>query len=100
MTQIITKTRENVKAAAVPLDMQQLQSNNSILRSELPVSKRFVKWAGGKTQLLAKLVSFLPGQFSRYFEPFLGGGALFFHLTTERKNRHLLFLVLLIIFLT
>ncbi|MBV9176510.1 MAG: Dam family site-specific DNA-(adenine-N6)-methyltransferase, partial [Nitrososphaeraceae archaeon] len=87
MTQIITKTSENVKAAAVHLDMQQqLQSNNSILRSEPPVCKPFVKWAGGKTQLLAKLDLFIPGQFNRYFEPFLGGGSLFFHITTERKN--------------
>ena len=87
---LITNTSENVKAAAVPLDMQQqLQSNNNnyILRSELPVCKPFVKWAGGKTQLLPKLDLFIPCQFNRYFEPFLGGGALFFHLTTERKNR-------------
>jgi DNA adenine methylase len=40
-----------------------------------------------KKQLLEKLDSFIPAQSSRYFEPFLGGGALFFYLTTERKNR-------------
>jgi DNA adenine methylase len=90
VTRIIIKTSENVKAAAVPLDMQQLQSNNNnFLRSELPVCYPFVKWAGGKTQLLAKLDLFVPPHFNRYFEPFLGRGALFFHLTTERKNRPL-----------
>lgn len=70
MTQII-KTNENVKTEAVSLDMQQrLQSNNnsSILRSDLPVAKPFVKWAGGKTQLLEMLVSFMPTRFNRYFE--------------------------------
>ena len=38
----------------------------------------FLKWAGGKTQLLAELTRRLPPRFNRYFEPFLGGGALFF----------------------
>lgn len=40
----------------------------------------FVKWAGGKSQLLHELILRVPTQFSRYFEPFVGGGALFFHL--------------------
>jgi DNA adenine methylase len=44
----------------------------------------FVKWAGGKTQILPDLDAHIP-QFSRYFEPFLGGGALFFHLASRVK---------------
>ena len=38
----------------------------------------FVKWAGGKTQLLEVIESHLPETFNRYFEPFVGGGALLF----------------------
>ncbi|MDC8917207.1 Dam family site-specific DNA-(adenine-N6)-methyltransferase [Metamycoplasma hyosynoviae] len=38
----------------------------------------FVKWAGGKTQLLNIIENYLPKQFNRYFEPFVGGGALLF----------------------
>jgi DNA adenine methylase len=44
----------------------------------------FVKWAGGKTQLLSKLDVQIP-QFTRYFEPFLGGGALYFHLVSSSR---------------
>jgi DNA adenine methylase len=44
-----------------------------------------VKWAGGKTQLLPYLIQFSPKQFNQYFEPFLGGGALFFKLSNNRK---------------
>lgn len=44
----------------------------------------FVKWAGGKTQLLSQIDRYLPATFERYFEPFLGGGAVFFHLLSSR----------------
>jgi DNA adenine methylase len=40
----------------------------------------FVKWVGGKKQLLPELVKRVPGTFRRYYEPFVGGGALFFSL--------------------
>lgn len=39
-----------------------------------------VKWAGGKRRLLPALAAALPECFGRYYEPFLGGGALLFHL--------------------
>jgi DNA adenine methylase len=45
----------------------------------------FVKWAGGKTQLLQVLSKNIPFTFNRYFEPFLGGGAMFFHLFSSRN---------------
>lgn len=38
----------------------------------------FVKWAGGKTQLLDKIIELMPLEYNDYFEPFVGGGALFF----------------------
>lgn len=43
----------------------------------------FVKWAGGKTQLLDKLVSLMPKEYNHYFEPFIGGGALLFHVAPK-----------------
>ena len=46
-------------------------------------AKPFVKWAGGKRQILDKLKSHIPEEFNTYFEPFVGGGALLFDLAPE-----------------
>lgn len=40
----------------------------------------FLKWAGGKRQLLPELRKHVPASYGRYFEPFVGAGALFFAL--------------------
>lgn len=40
----------------------------------------FLKWVGGKSQLLPEISKRLPVSYSRYFEPFVGGGAVFFSL--------------------
>lgn len=42
--------------------------------------KPFLRWTGGKTKLLPELRKHVPHGFTRYFEPFLGGGAMFFDL--------------------
>lgn len=50
------------------------------------VPKPFVKWAGGKRQLLPLITSHVPKKFGRYFEPFLGGGAVFFNLVSQETR--------------
>lgn len=47
------------------------------------VTKPFVKWVGGKKQLLPYLESMMPKTFNRYYEPFIGGGALLFDVQPE-----------------
>lgn len=48
--------------------------------SKNPFVKPFLKWAGGKRQLLPEIESKLPTKFKSYYEPFVGGGALLFDL--------------------
>ncbi|HEX3001734.1 MAG TPA: Dam family site-specific DNA-(adenine-N6)-methyltransferase, partial [Methanoregula sp.] len=43
----------------------------------------FIKWAGGKRQLLAELDRRLPPSWDTYYEPFIGGGALLVHLENK-----------------
>ncbi len=49
-----------------------------------PVPRPFLKWAGGKGFSLPFIDRFLPETFGTYHEPFVGGGALFFHLKPRR----------------
>jgi DNA adenine methylase len=51
----------------------------------VPLARPFLKWAGGKTQLLKQFSQRLPpemknGEITHYVEPFVGGGAVFFYL--------------------
>lgn len=47
--------------------------------------KPFLKWAGGKTQLLPELLRYVnKSKFDTYYEPFIGGGALFFEVLPKK----------------
>ncbi len=57
-------------------------------------AKPFIKWVGGKTQLIEQLDKLLPSDFglwndATYIEPFVGGGAMLFHMLQKYPNiRH------------
>ena len=46
-------------------------------------AKPFVKWAGGKRQIIDKLLKHIPLDYNTYYEPFVGGGALLFELSPK-----------------
>ena len=48
--------------------------------------KPFVKWAGGKRQIMLELEKNFPDKFDTYLEPFLGGGAVMFDLLTKKPS--------------
>jgi DNA adenine methylase len=49
------------------------------------LGKPIIKWAGGKAKYVSTLQALLPEKFDTYFEPFLGGGAMFFSMTHEKN---------------
>lgn len=56
-------------------------------RSALIVENKttpFVKWAGGKRQLLPEIKKLMPKEYNTYYEVFVGGGALFFELQPKK----------------
>jgi DNA adenine methylase len=48
--------------------------------------KSLIKWVGGKTQLLPELLRVFPKSIENYYEPFLGGGAVFFALASSKEH--------------
>lgn len=62
-----------------------MQSANQSQPTVAPVrvSRPLLKWAGGKTQMIPNLIEAMPKSFNNYIEPFIGGGALFFHLSPK-----------------
>ena len=65
-------------------------SQNTVVKKKAIVAKPFIKWAGGKGNLLQKLEALLPTDFDdlenvTYIEPFVGGGAMLFHMLQRHK---------------
>ncbi|MFC3928563.1 DNA adenine methylase [Streptococcus caprae] len=59
--------------------MKLLQKSQSTLQP-------FTKWTGGKRQLLPVIKSLMPDDYNNYFEPFIGGGAVFFDLIPKKAT--------------
>lgn len=52
-------------------------------------AKPFVKWVGGKRAIINELVSRLPNKINNYYEPFCGGGALFYEINNSVNYSYL-----------
>ncbi|MDE8125352.1 Dam family site-specific DNA-(adenine-N6)-methyltransferase [Erysipelothrix rhusiopathiae] len=86
----INATIETIFKLSLGLDtsMKEIMSFSNELFTEIKSQdylkekpKPFVKWAGGKTQLLDKIKGRMPEKYNTYYEPFIGGGALLFNIT-------------------
>lgn len=54
-------------------------------RASAPALKPFVKWAGGKSRLVPSILAKLPESIETYYEPFVGGAAVFFALAQRKR---------------
>src|SRR4051794_25312532 len=71
-----TPLRDQVLSVLDPrLRRMAAPQHGSLSASQL---RPFLKWAGGKSRLLSRILPYVPEQIENYHEPFLGGGAMFF----------------------
>ncbi|MBP5972634.1 DNA adenine methylase [Brasilonema sp. CT11] len=57
-------------------------------KKDLP--RPFLKWAGGKSRLIPRYYTYFPHKFQNYYEPFLGGGAVFFYFYNQQPKQAIL----------
>jgi DNA adenine methylase len=55
-------------------------------------AKPILRWAGGKTWLLKDIHNYLPEKFNNYYEPFIGGGSVYIHLSSTNRIQNKAFL--------
>lgn len=84
-------TRRRFCAGAFAMSLMSSLGSVAFADKQKEKAKPFVKWAGGKGQLIAQLEELLPSDFAErkrltYVEPFVGGGAMMFHLLAKYKN--------------
>ena len=58
------------------------ENNGTVERDRTP--RPFLKWVGGKSQILGEIRQLYPDTFEKYHEPFIGGGAVFFDLLPKK----------------
>jgi len=74
---------ETMNQAALDLDFGEWPA----VGVHLPPIKPFIRWAGGKSRLLARILPHVPTSIRNYYEPFLGGGAVFLACASRVSGR-------------
>lgn len=76
-------TQNDIKKIALVLKTTPAKLEKGIKQTQ---PRPFIKWVGGKTQLLPQIKKHIPKQFNQYFESFLGGGAVLFDINPNNAT--------------
>ena len=75
--------------ALAPQQAPKARPRATLVYLDRPRAYPFLKWAGGKRAIVQDILEELPAQFNDYWEPFLGGGAVFFALDSRIRKAYL-----------
>ncbi len=75
-----------IKDSKITENFKLIRELNKVNKRISGIPRPFLKWAGGKRQILSQIDTSLPKDFNLYIEPFVGGGALFFYLLPEKAT--------------
>lgn len=75
------KLGNDIKENTIETRKEDEENNQTTIKHLTPL----VKWSGGKKDEIAKILPHIPKTFDTYLEPFIGGGALFFHINPQKS---------------